>query len=243
MLLSFFKFRRFEYLHTHSQGSFIDFVRPCIGYVKKGGARFLYKGATVFAGEGDLIYIAAGTRYYSVWSGEPEICWYSVDFSFAEPYAYYEYPFQILKNYPPDLPEAIYGAPPLKQLSLFYQLLEDLYSRMETEERTRKLQIDPAIHYIEEHYAEDFSVKDLAALCHCSESSLYKQFKRALRVSPVIYKQNIQIQQALDLLTHTDLTVEEISSRAGFASSNYFRTVFSKITGKTPGEVKNQNRR
>lgn len=242
MLLSYFKFRRFDYLHTHSQGSFIDFVRPCIGYVIKGGARFLYKGVMVEAREGDLIYIAAGTRYYSVWSGTPEISWYSIDFSFADPYAYYEYPFQILRAYPPELWDGMAEATPLRQLSLFYALLDGLYPRMETEERSRKIHIDPAIHYIEEHYAEDFSVADLAELCHCSESLLYKQFQKALRVSPVVYLQNIRIQRALDLLAHTDLTVEEISTRTGFSSSNYFRTVFRKLTGKSPKELRNQSR-
>lgn len=237
MLLSYFRVRRYVFNKTRS--SVIDFVRPCIGYVLKGGARFLYKGVTVTADEGDLIYIAAGTHYYSVWSGESEISWYSIDFSFNDPYAYYEYPFQILKNYPPELLDRLFEAPPLRQLQLFYRLLEDLYDRMETEERSRKLHIDPAIHYIEEHYAEDFSVADLAALCHCSESSLYQQFKKALKVSPVAYKQNIQIQQALALLSHTDLTVEEISVKVGFSSSNYFRTVFRKWTGKTPKEVRN----
>lgn len=245
MLLSKFSIRRFDYRETHSRGSFIDFLRPCIGYVLKGGARFLYKGSTIEAGEGDLIYIAAGTRYYSVWSGAPEISWYSIDFAFAEPYAYYEYPFQILKGYPAELLHEIYNQrenAPLGSVAAFYRLLSELYSRMETEERSRKIHITPAIHYIEEHYAEEFSVADLAALCHCSESLLYKQFKKALKVSPVVYKQNIQIQRALELLTHTDLTIEEISNRVGFSSSNYFRTVFSKITGKTPKEVKNQSR-
>jgi AraC-like DNA-binding protein len=48
------------------------------------------------------------------------------------------------------------------------------------------------------------------------------------------------IQHALDLLTHTDMTVDEISQSTGFASSNYFRTVFTKMTGKTPKEVRKQ---
>lgn len=46
------------------------------------------------------------------------------------------------------------------------------------------------------------------------------------------------VQNALDLLAHTDLTIEEISSKVGFSSSNYFRKVFFDITGKTPKEVR-----
>jgi AraC-like DNA-binding protein len=46
------------------------------------------------------------------------------------------------------------------------------------------------------------------------------------------------IQHALDMLAHTDLTVDEVSQKTGFSSSNYFRTVFRKMTGKSPKEVK-----
>ncbi|MEE1048063.1 MAG: helix-turn-helix domain-containing protein [Clostridia bacterium] len=42
------------------------------------------------------------------------------------------------------------------------------------------------------------------------------------------------IQHALDLLSNTTLSIEEISSKTGFSSPNYFRTVFLKLTGSSP---------
>lgn len=242
MLLSRFSVREFSYLNMRARGGYIDFVRPCIGYVKQGRARFLYQGGTCYAEVGDLIYIAAGTRYQSLWTGEPHIRWYSIDFAFAEPYAYYEYPFQIVKNYPSALLDEMMEAPPLEQMSLFYRLLADLYGRMRTESR-KPARIDPAVHYLEEHYAEEVPMAAMAALCGCSESTLYKKFKEVLKVSPVLYKQNLQIQRALELLSHTEMTVEEVSARVGFSSSNYFRRVFFKWVGKSPKQIKNQSRR
>ena len=46
------------------------------------------------------------------------------------------------------------------------------------------------------------------------------------------------IQHAIELLANTDMTVEEISRRVGFSSSNYFRKIFIKLTDKTPKELR-----
>lgn len=54
------------------------------------------------------------------------------------------------------------------------------------------------------------------------------------------YKHNIMIQHAIDLLSNTNLSIEEISSSVGFPTSNYFRKVFYKFTQKTPKELNKQ---
>lgn len=238
MLISHYNLRRYRYERLHTQGKTQDFIRPCIGYILAGEATFLYRGKQLIARAGDVIYIAADTRYYSVWRGEPEIDWYSIDFAFEQKDAFYEYPFQILRGFPPDLFHEIFDSSPLRSLSCFYRLLEELYGQMEQVKRAPKSLIDPAVHYIEEHFTEKLSAGELAALCRCSESSLFKQFHRVMRISPIAYKQNLQIQQAQDLLNRTDDSIEEISRKVGFCSSNYFRTVFLKLVGQSPKEFR-----
>ena len=49
-----------------------------------------------------------------------------------------------------------------------------------------------------------------------------------------VYEQAQGFQMMMDL----GFTEKEISQKTGFSSSNYFRTVFRKMTGKAPGEVK-----
>jgi len=46
------------------------------------------------------------------------------------------------------------------------------------------------------------------------------------------------IQNALHLLSSTDMTIEEISEECGFSSSNYFRKVFKNITKASPKELR-----
>lgn len=242
-LICYFHLNLFRFYETHTAGSMQHFERPCIGYIKKGSAQFLCKGKSYDASEGDLLYIAKDTRYYSVWTGSPEIEFYSISFSFVKPYSFYEYPFQTIQNYPAHLPDQIYrtyGTDYYLSVSYFYRLLTDIYQRMTTAVQTPpgKISVQPAIDYIEKNYHLPVSIDTLARLCHSCSSGFFKLFKEATGVTPIAYKHNIMVQNALDLLAHSDLTVEEISAKVGFSSSNYFRKVFFAITGKTPKEVR-----
>ena len=98
--INHFEMRKLEFDNTYTTGSLQSYSRPCIGYLLRGIGKFFYNGNTYFAEEGDLIYIAKDTKYYSVWYGEPEIEFYSISFDFVHPYAYYDYRFQIVKNFP-----------------------------------------------------------------------------------------------------------------------------------------------
>lgn len=228
---------------THTVGTVLRFEHPCIGYVTRGRGQFLYRGKSYYAKEGDLIYIAKGTTYYSVWTGTPEIAFYSVNFSFLKPDSLYEYRFRILKNYPRarfDEMYAAYDSDRFLSLSCFYRLLSELFRQMTPEENITpdKRSVAPAVDYIESHYDLPITIDTLAALCHSCGSGFFKKFKAATGVTPIAYKHSVMIQHALDLLSHTDLSVEAVGAKVGFSSSNYFRKVFFEITGKTPKEVR-----
>lgn len=240
--ITLFEMRELRFDTTYTTGSLQSYSRPCIGYLKKGMGKFFCNGNTYFAYEGDLIYIAKDTKYYSIWYGSPEIDFYSISFDFAHTYAYYDYRFQIVRNFPPsrfDEMFAAYETNPLSAISHMYAMLSGLYPQMKSEAvAVQSGTVDPAIIHIENNYTEPMDINTLCKLCHLSRSSLFELFKRRTGVSPITYKHNVMIQHALDMLTHTDLSVDEISQRVGFSSSNYFRTIFHKLTGKTPKSVR-----
>lgn len=227
---------------TYTTGSLQSFAMPCIGYLLRGMGKFFYNGNTYIAEEGDLIYIAKDTKYYSVWYGEPEIRFYSISFDFVHPYAFYDYRFQIVKGVSAEHFEGIIEnieKRPMLALSHIYALLDDIYPKMKTDAAPiQNGAIEKAIIHIEKNYREPIEIDELCLICHLSRSSLFEAFKRRTGVSPINYKHNVMIQHALDMLSHTDMTVDEISEAVGFSSSNYFRTVFFKLTGKTPKEVR-----
>ncbi len=230
--------------HETVQGAGItlSFDHPRIGYVIKGTADFLYRGKSYTAREGDLIYIAVGTKYSSIWYGSPEVEFYTFDFSFNSKRAFYGYRFCILRDYPRKTLDQIYTAAQnshLEAIGSLYLLINDLFNKMESDEMTiEKSTIAPAVEYLENRYMDKITVAELAALCHCSESRFFALFKETTGVSPIHYKHNIAIQNALNLLVTTELSIEEISLATGFTSSNYFRTVFTKITGTQPLNVR-----
>ena len=239
--LSFYNISKQIRSGVHSAGPDIYFERPCIGYVTKGYAKFLYEGKTVYAYEGDLIYIGCDTRYQSIWYGSPDIEWYSLNFEFVQKYTYYNHRFQILKDYPGEIFEKMYASKnnALLFISYIYALLSDVYTKtIETPTTKHYSPVEVAIRYIEEHYNESFEMDIPAKLCHMGRTAFFKQFKKATGVTPVNYKHNIMIQHAIDLLSGTDLSVEEVSVATGFSSSNYFRTVFYKLTDKTPKDIR-----
>ena len=241
-LISSYSCDLYRFRNSHTIGSVLFFDSPCIGYIRKGSAQFLYRGKSYYAAEGDLIYIAKDTKYYSIWSGAPEIEFYSVGFSFVKPYSFYEYRFQIIKSYPCRLFDKMcekYGTDIYVSVSYLYRILSDIFKQMKIEPvSSGKTTVQPAVDYIESNYNMPITIEKLAQLCHSCTSGLFKLFKSATGVTPIAYKHNIMIQNALDLLTHTDLTVEEISARVGFSSPNYFRRVFYDIMGKTPKQVR-----
>ncbi len=237
-----FDIRKIVHGKLHINQNEITFSKPCIGYLLKGRGEFLWQGKKYTAEKGDLIYIAAGTRYRSLWMGEESVEWYSLSFSFVLPSAYSGYKFQILRDYPTELFDKMYNTfsdSKLKSVGYLYFLLDDIYSKLTvTHTCAKRTMLSKAIKYIEENYTEKIKISELARMCSCSESYFYNSFKEVIGVSPITYKNNIAVQQAIRYLDETMMSVEEISNMLGFSSPNYFRKIFISIIGKTPTELR-----
>ncbi len=245
MLLSSFNVKKIVRSSRYTLGGEVSYSQPRIAYIRQGRAEFLYNGRIISAEEGDLVYIPMHTRYYSVWYGEPQIEFYVIEFSFYASQLFHDCSFQTVKGISAEEFDEIYAESEkgsFLALSGFYNIIDRLHKSLEKDTRSfRHSHIQPALEFIENNFSQPIEIKTLARLCRCSESSLFKTFQTVMGVSPIVYKHNIMIQHSLDLLAHTDLSIEEISRRVGFASSNYFRKIFIKITGKTPKEIRRKN--
>ena len=72
--------------------------------------------------------------------------------------------------------------------------------------------------------------------------SLYNKVKALTGLGVNDYINRIRIEQAMQLLANTGLSVTEISERTGFSSSRYFSTSFKQFTSMTPSEYKERCR-
>ena len=241
-LLSLYKLCRYTHQGIHTSDKLITFARPCIGYVLQGSAEILLNGQTYTARAGDLLYIAAETEYYSVWSGTPEVQWYSVDFSFADQLAFSDFRFQILHHYPADHWQVMFDCferDPLRSLGEFYLLLSELYPQMQRSPYVpRYSKISPAVKYLQQNCTKPIRIATLAALCGYSEAHFYTLFQSLMQVSPMTYRTNLLVQRAIRELLETDDSLEAVATRLGFSSANYFCRVFTKTVKKTPGEIR-----
>ena len=131
--IHYFKCIDYKYHHHFTAGSLVIFKHPCIGFLIKGHGEFLHEGKTYHANAGDLVYISRGTRYYSVWDGDPEIHFYSINYSFSSPADQDHYPFQIVKGVDREILDRVmksYHDSPLESLGLFYLFLNDFHKKL-----------------------------------------------------------------------------------------------------------------
>ena len=88
--------------------------------------------------------------------------------------------------------------------------------------------------YIQDHYAENLTVKSLAEMVNANEFYLSHAFKKITHYSPQQYILRRRIGKAQCLLIYTSLPLTEIAARVGYDDSNYFSRVFKKIVGMSP---------
>lgn len=104
--------------------------------------------------------------------------------------------------------------------------------------RTKNI-VRKAKDYINGHFAESISVKDVADAVCISESYFKSIFKKCSGYSYSEYLTNTRIDQAKKLLNTTEKSVTEIAFDVGFQTSNSFSALFKRETGCTPTQFKN----
>jgi AraC-like DNA-binding protein len=107
--------------------------------------------------------------------------------------------------------------------------------------------VDAAVAFVErhlhEHHAEPLHMDEVAARAGLSRSRLFGVFKRATGLTPNDYLQRVRVERARHLLTATEQSITAIAFGTGYASSQYFSTVFRRFTGQSPQDFRRANRR
>ncbi len=95
-----------------------------------------------------------------------------------------------------------------------------------------------AQHYIEQHYAENITLKTLAAIGHMSVTSFNRNFKKEIGITPIEYLIEVRINASKLLLKRRELSVTEVALRSGFGSASHFSSCFAERVGATPQEYR-----
>lgn len=96
--------------------------------------------------------------------------------------------------------------------------------------------------YIQNHYAEPMQVADVADHLGLTRSYLYKLFMDGMGISVKDYISALRITNARELLTVTDMSIEEVARACGYEDYRGFGKIFKKETGMSMSEFRKQNK-
>ena len=90
---------------------------------------------------------------------------------------------------------------------------------------------------------EELSAKFLTDHLAMSRASLYNKVKILTGMGVNDYINRIRIERSVHLLTHTDMSINDISYEVGFSYPRYFSTSFKQVKGMTPTRFKEESKK
>lgn len=94
--------------------------------------------------------------------------------------------------------------------------------------------LEPVMHWMREHLAQDQPVRELARRASMSERTFARRFVAESGTTPAKWLLSQRIHHARELLEASDLSVEAVAARAGFGSAALLRHHFAREVGVPP---------
>lgn len=96
--------------------------------------------------------------------------------------------------------------------------------------------------YLKEHIYSMVNMQDMKEYFQVSPSYMNRIFKQYSQVSPMVYYNNLKIEEAKKIMYHNpDTKIGEIADILGFNDQYYFSKVFKTAEGISPQEFKRMN--
>lgn len=136
-----------------------------------------------------------------------------------------------------------------KNYALSYYLVSELLARFQVpatesikNQQKYMVRLTRIINYIQEHYAENFSLADLAEVEGLSVPYLSNFFDKYMGIKFSQYYMNVKLEHAVSDLLSTNDSIEEIALRNGFTEYHSFVRSFKKQFNMLPSSYRKEKR-
>lgn len=94
--------------------------------------------------------------------------------------------------------------------------------------------LSPALEYIQSRVHQSPRLEEIAEKVHLTAPYFSKFFKTTLGLSPKQYINQYRLEKAQHYLQHTQLNIQEITTKLGYYDSFHFSKAFKKYSGHSP---------
>lgn len=131
---------------------------------------------------------------------------------------------------------------PLLAISLIYAVFDILLRNYSCKNKTIHAQdkgFEKILKYINDHYTEKCSSKEISAKFGYSEAYFCRRFREVTGITFSKYVQALRMEYAQKLLKSSNDEIGIIAWECGFSDLSYFSNCFKKLFGFTPTEFRN----
>lgn len=89
--------------------------------------------------------------------------------------------------------------------------------------------------YIDEHFARDLTVTELAGVAGLSRAHLTRAFSAAFHAPPHVYLNTVRVRRAQDMI-RAGMTLSDVALASGFADQSHFTRRFKGSVGVAPAQ-------
>ncbi len=138
----------------------------------------------------------------------------------------------------------------LRNWSLVYEIMDVMFNNFRVEESAAQEvrahryaeRIARITGIIGAHYTENFTLSQLAEEVHLSAPYLSKFFDQQFGMTFLTYLTQIRLTHAVELLLHSEKSIEQVSAESGFPNAHAFVQVFKKEFNLLPSAYRRKNR-
>ncbi|QDV73824.1 AraC family transcriptional regulator [Botrimarina mediterranea] len=92
--------------------------------------------------------------------------------------------------------------------------------------------------YIQQHATGQLQIRDLVRVAGMSRRSMELRFREVFGRSPAEEIRRVRVEKARQMLLNSSMSVSGVAAACGFSSGPYLTSVFRKVYGKTPSDLR-----